>query len=104
MQPNITYYSKYGPFAHKRTTQFTSDVVTFDGHTNTEISFYYLHGQMGETDGNQHQITYHAIMHSLIRIRNRIIAGRIISARHSENTFRNVVNPRFRCLTSIFSY
>ena len=47
MQSNITYHSKYGPFA-----QFNSIRTSrhLDGHTNTETSFYYLHGQTRETD------------------------------------------------------
>ena len=44
-----------------------------DGHTNTKTSFYYLHGQTRETDGNQHQITHHGIMYSLIRIKCTIV-------------------------------
>ena len=60
-------------------------------------------GKRGRRIEDQHQATYRIIIYSLKedKYTERIIAGRKISARHSDNAFRNVVNL-FQCLTSFF--
>ena len=106
MQSNITYHSKYGPFAHERTIQFNSDVATSQRphkHGSILLLFAWANEGDGWTPTSDHLPCYYVFTHQ-DQIRNRIIARRMISARYSENTlFRNVVNLRFRCLTSIFS-
>ena len=99
-------YIAYGPFAHERTIQFNSDVAT-SRRTHKHGNIVLLFARANEGDGwkptSDHLPCYYVFTHK-DQIRNRIIVGRIISARHSENTFRNVVNLRFWCPTSIFSY
>ena len=51
---------------------------------------------------DQHQVTYRIIMYSLEGAIYPVYYRSIISAHHSENTFRNIVSLRFRCLASIF--
>ena len=90
-------YIAYGPFAHERTIQFNSDVAT-SRRTHKHGNIVLLFARANEGDGwkptSDHLPCYYVFTHK-DQIRNRIIVGRIISARHSENTFRNVVNLRF---------
>ena len=60
-------------------------------------------GKRGRRIEDQHQFTYRIIMYSLEGAIYPAYYCHIISAHHSENTFRNVVDLRFRCLTAIFS-
>ena len=97
-------YKAYRPFAHERTIQFNLDVAT-SRRTHKHENIVLLFARANEGDGwkptSDHLPCYYVFTHK-DQIRNRIIAGRIISAHHSENTFRNVVDLRFRCLTAIF--
>ena len=63
---------------------------------------HYLQGQTRETDWRPtsgHLLHYY---YSLEGAKCPAYYCRIVSAHHSENTFQNVVNLRFWCLTSIF--
>ena len=76
------------------------------GHTNTKTSLPLL---AWTNDGNGlktniRSLTVLLFIHRKETTAQRIIVGRIISAHHSENTFRNVVNLRFWCLTSKYLF
>ena len=50
MQSNITYHSKYGPFAPKGTIQINPDIATSRRTQTRKYPYHYLQGQMRETD------------------------------------------------------
>ena len=100
MQSNMTYHSKYWPFAHEHTIQFNSDVST--ATQTRKDPFIICTGKRGRRVEDQHRHLPHCY---LFMGRSQIPS--VYCQPHnlgasSENTFRSVVNLRFRCLTSIF--
>ena len=104
MQSNITYQSKYLGTIRTRTHN-SNKFGSCDISTATQTRkhpFIICKGKRGRRIEDQHQVTYRNFMYSLVGAIYPAYYRRIISAHNSENTFQNIVDLSFRCVTSIF--